>query len=577
MLLTIGMAVFDDFEGVFYTVQALRMYHDLSDCEIVVVDNNPASKDGEATKAFIESRCEDIARYVPYTERKGSCPPRGHLFDIARGEYTLCIDAHVLIEAGAIKTLKQYLVEHPNNNLMHGPLLHNDLSRVQATEMDPRWASEMFGVWRVNHDALASNEPFDIPQHGLGLFCSRTADWLRFHPNFNGFSGGEGYLHEKYRQAGRRVLCLPFLKWMHKFARPNGCPHRPMLDDKVRNHLWGWDELGMDLNLIWNHFVLGEGMRLGRPRIPADRMLKLMSGCGINNFTPDRSEPRAKPNPHTGMIIGPTNWGYFRMRGAPVADRCGWPVQTSRGRVSWDGAETCLALKCDVPPIVRDSCRRIIYMPGDQWFESREQMSSEPVDWLIKKCRANKATDLILESPALAGVLQEVDGLTVHVLPHHADPRVQADWYHPHGPIVYAGHRAFVERGRDILIAASKRLNREIVFDYSDTAWRALQGASLVIAMRYDPYATEMHRFLKPAVKVANAAAAGIPVLATDDPAITSIYDVVTVTKEQSLSVDAVSAAMHRAIESGPQDLPVYTQGQYVEDLMEIMKCAEWS
>ena len=41
--LTIGMATYDDFDGVFFSVQAIRMYHKeiLDDIEIVIVDNNP--------------------------------------------------------------------------------------------------------------------------------------------------------------------------------------------------------------------------------------------------------------------------------------------------------------------------------------------------------------------------------------------------------------------------------------------------------------------------------------------------------------------------------------------------------
>ena len=39
MLLTIGMAVYDDWGGVYFTVEALRMYQNLSDVEILVIDN----------------------------------------------------------------------------------------------------------------------------------------------------------------------------------------------------------------------------------------------------------------------------------------------------------------------------------------------------------------------------------------------------------------------------------------------------------------------------------------------------------------------------------------------------------
>ncbi len=67
-LLTIGMATFDDFEGVFYTVQALRTYHSefMHLTELVVVDNNPDSKDGRATKRFMEGACRTIGKYVEF-------------------------------------------------------------------------------------------------------------------------------------------------------------------------------------------------------------------------------------------------------------------------------------------------------------------------------------------------------------------------------------------------------------------------------------------------------------------------------------------------------------------------------
>ena len=36
---TIGMPSYNNFTEVFFTVQSLRMYHDLKDAEIIIVDN----------------------------------------------------------------------------------------------------------------------------------------------------------------------------------------------------------------------------------------------------------------------------------------------------------------------------------------------------------------------------------------------------------------------------------------------------------------------------------------------------------------------------------------------------------
>ena len=54
-LLTVGMATYDDYDGVYFSLQALRMYHRLGhEIEIIVVDNNPDSSSGRATKDLVE-------------------------------------------------------------------------------------------------------------------------------------------------------------------------------------------------------------------------------------------------------------------------------------------------------------------------------------------------------------------------------------------------------------------------------------------------------------------------------------------------------------------------------------------
>ena len=54
--LTIGMAHFDDFHGLYFSVQALRVYHAAHrpEIELVVVDNSPTSPHGKMVKSFLE-------------------------------------------------------------------------------------------------------------------------------------------------------------------------------------------------------------------------------------------------------------------------------------------------------------------------------------------------------------------------------------------------------------------------------------------------------------------------------------------------------------------------------------------
>ena len=89
---------------------------------------------------------------------------------------------------------------------------------------------------------------------GLGLFACRRDAWPGLNPRFRGFGGEEGYLHEKVRQAGGRVLCHPDLRWAHRFTRPSGPPYRPTWEDRVRNYRLGWGEIGWDVTPMEDHF-----------------------------------------------------------------------------------------------------------------------------------------------------------------------------------------------------------------------------------------------------------------------------------------------------------------------------------
>ena len=58
------MAVYDDFNGVYFIVQALRLYHPevMRDVEITVVDNNPG---GPAGADLIALAGQTGIRYIP--------------------------------------------------------------------------------------------------------------------------------------------------------------------------------------------------------------------------------------------------------------------------------------------------------------------------------------------------------------------------------------------------------------------------------------------------------------------------------------------------------------------------------
>ncbi len=89
---------------------------------------------------------------------------------------------------------------------------------------------------------------------GLGLFSCRRAAWPGFNPHFRGFGGEEGYLHQKFRNRGQRCLCLPWLRWVHRFGRPDGVPYPVDWRDRIVNYLIGHREVGLDETPVLEHF-----------------------------------------------------------------------------------------------------------------------------------------------------------------------------------------------------------------------------------------------------------------------------------------------------------------------------------
>ena len=317
--LTIGMATYDDFDGAWFTLQSLRLHHDLSQVELIVVDNKPDASGSPDLKRKIEGWMQHGtagARYIAAPETVGTSAPRDRVFREAAGDAVLCVDSHVLLAPGAISRLLAWYEAHSDRqDLLQGPLLLDHLAGVHTHFLDV-WRSEMWGIWgsawevcpggdrvsvideggrarfialEMGHVPLSSSascgkplpdvpyagheralielglrplgldpqDEFEIPGQGLGLFSCRKAAWPGFHPQFRGFGGEEMYLHEKFRQLGRRCLCLGFLKWVHRFARPGGVKYPLTRWNKVRNYVLGHQELGLPLDRVHEHFVGG--------------------------------------------------------------------------------------------------------------------------------------------------------------------------------------------------------------------------------------------------------------------------------------------------------------------------------
>jgi hypothetical protein len=258
-LLTIGMATHDDYDGVFFSIQSLRMYHQIcntSFVEFIVLDGNPDGEHGKACKSFVEHQVH--GKYIPYNGVPSSFN-KYKIADHASGKYVLIIDCHVLIEKDGIDNLLNYFSKNePCQDLVQGPLLYDDLQNI-STHFEKEWRGDMYGTWATNKELCDVGEPFEIPMQGMGLLAFEKSAWKGINQHFKGFGGEEGYIAEKFRQWGGKNICLPSLKWNHRFGRPNGVKYPLLLEDRIWNYFIGWLEITKDPNHevitgAYNHF-----------------------------------------------------------------------------------------------------------------------------------------------------------------------------------------------------------------------------------------------------------------------------------------------------------------------------------
>lgn len=276
------MATSEDSYGVWQTLTDLRLDHAevMRDVEILVIDDAPCTKGtacenpnchSSAVQRFLawcrsgaKAADEGVAlvseqphsiRYIPQMEAHGTTQPRNRVFAEASADVVLCIDSHVKIWPGAVKRLIEYYEQgYDDNNLLQGVLIYDDLN-THHTHFADLVRGNMWGVWDIDERGKDfDGDPFEIPSQGLGLFSCRKDAWLGFNPRFRGFGGEEWYIHEKYRKAGRKTLCLPWLRWIHRFMRVGGQGYTNDIRHRVRNYLIGAQELGLPIDRFARYF-----------------------------------------------------------------------------------------------------------------------------------------------------------------------------------------------------------------------------------------------------------------------------------------------------------------------------------
>jgi hypothetical protein len=276
-MLTVGMATYDDFYGVYSTIQAIMMYHKdvLDRLHFVIIDNNPDSIQGKETYAYskIVPRCN-------YTAVRGysSTAVRNLVFETAPTDYVMCIDSHVFLDTDVLKRLIRFYENNPDNHdLLQGPLLDEHLN-VIATEMHPGFRDGNFGTWHLDKDLVnLQSDPKEIAGHGMGLFVCSRRGWPRFVSGMRLFGGEELIIHEKFRLSGRKAWCLPFLRWVHRFQRPGGATYANSGEAKATNMLLGFNEVSLPFDSVIEYY--GKRTQPGFVQRMAESISKITPVC----------------------------------------------------------------------------------------------------------------------------------------------------------------------------------------------------------------------------------------------------------------------------------------------------------
>ena len=144
-LLTIGMATYDDYDGTYFSTQALCLYHDILkniDYEIVLIDNNPDSPHGQAVKN-LTNWMDGKGKYIAFKDKQ-STSVINEIFKNATGKYTVSMDCHVFLAPGSIESLLEYYSANPDcKDIVQGPMLY-DYHKNYSTQFDPVWRGDMY-------------------------------------------------------------------------------------------------------------------------------------------------------------------------------------------------------------------------------------------------------------------------------------------------------------------------------------------------------------------------------------------------------------------------------------------------
>lgn len=257
--LTIGMLAIDDFDGIYHTIQTIRLYHPevLDEIEIIVVDNNPTGHHALMTQDFMKKCLLEVAsRYVSFSYRVGSLL-KEKIYQYADTPYILCVDPGVSFVSGSLRKLIDFFERgEDNGNIIQGPMIESSLNDCW-THLTEEWNGISYGKFAMDDRLLNPDaKPFEISHMTLSAFACRKDSWINFPQTFyaNSSKAEDFYIHKKAKQMGKVTMCLPFFKWIGKTKKTSGTNFSNTLDVVLENYITAHLYLKIDTKDLKNAF-----------------------------------------------------------------------------------------------------------------------------------------------------------------------------------------------------------------------------------------------------------------------------------------------------------------------------------
>ena len=209
----------------------------------------------------------------------------------------------------------------------------------------------------------------------------------------------------------------------------------------------------------------------------------------------------------------------MKMRGDTLAGHLGWETEDVR---PYKGGkrEVGVLIKYDngYAKQIRNNYDRLIWDPLDSFMKHAR---SDAGYWRVKY-KELRFDDIIATSASCASMMNDQlrkFGVKVHLVKHQSDSRMDRSFYNVDGPVVYAGGKKYLGRRIPEITKVCESVGKEfVVIDGYPDSILGLKGASVAVCLREPPYDSELIRCCKPQVKMENAIACGIPIVASDHP-----------------------------------------------------------